>query len=96
MDGVKRFRIEPRDVPAQEAARRLGKTLAEFDAILPNLIARGFPKPDPDTGHFDLVAIDKWCDARHPHLFGGDAAMHARDASTVVKDRIAAMQRGAA
>ena len=48
MDGVKRFRIEPRDVPAQEAARRLGKTLAEFDAILPKLIARGFPKPDPD------------------------------------------------
>jgi hypothetical protein len=96
MDGVKRFRIEPRDVPAREAARRLGKTLAEFNAILPNLIARGFPKPDPDTGHFDLVAIDKWCDARHAHLFGGDAPMQARDASTVVKDRIAAMQRGAA
>ena len=93
MDGVKRFRIEPRDVPPKGAARRLGKTLAEFDAILPNLIARGFPKPDPDTSHFDLVAIDKWCDARHVHLFGGDATMQARDASTVVTDRIAAMLR---
>jgi hypothetical protein len=29
------------------AARRLRKSEAEFEAVLPNLIARGFPKPDP-------------------------------------------------
>lgn len=48
-----RFKVEPRDVPVDIAALRLGKTLAEFQSILPNLIARGFPKPDPDTGHFE-------------------------------------------
>ena len=90
-----RFRVEPRDVPAEVAARRLGKSTAGFNAILPNLFARGFPKPDPDTGHFDLVAIDKWCDARHAHLFSANSAMQARDASTVARDRIEAMRRGA-
>ncbi len=37
-------------------------TLAVFHEKLPNLIARGFPPPDPDTGNFDLHAIDRWCD----------------------------------
>jgi hypothetical protein len=64
-----RFRVEPRDVPPEIAARRLGKTLSEFEAILPNLFARGFPKPDPDTGNFDLDAIDEWRRRRHHHLF---------------------------
>jgi hypothetical protein len=64
-------------------------------AKLPNLLARGFPAADPDTGNFDLEAIDRWCDARHPHLFGAsDAEIGARDASTVAADRIAAMRRG--
>ena len=89
-----RFRVDPRDVPAEIAARRLGKTLAEFTAVLPNLVARGFPAPDPDTGNFDLVAIDRWCDARHSHLFGEPAAIGARDAGTVAKDLIAAMRAG--
>lgn len=91
-----RFRIEPRDVPAEQAARRLGRTLAEFNQALPNLVARGFPKPDHDTGNFDLHAIDRWCDARHTHLFGGGVGMQALDAGTVARDRIAAMRRGAA
>jgi hypothetical protein len=89
-----RFHVEPRDVPAEVAARRLGKTFAEFNAALPNLLARGFPKPDPDTGNFDLAAIDRWADARHPHLFGNSAAMQARDASTVARDRIEKMRNG--
>lgn len=89
-----RFRVEPRDVPAETAARRLGKTISEFNTVLPNLIARGFPAADPDTGNFDLAAIDRWCDARHLHLFAGET-MEARDARTVAKDRIAAMRRGA-
>ena len=61
------FHIDPRDIPPAAAARRLGKTLAEFDAIKDNLFARGFPQPDPDTGNYDLDAINRWCDARHPH-----------------------------
>lgn len=72
-----RFRIVPRDVPSDAVARRLGKSATDFDALSPNLIARGFPKPDPDTGNFDLVAVDKWCDARHAHLFGGLKCRHA-------------------
>src|SRR5262245_10001186 len=87
-----RFRIEPRDVPPEVAARRLGKTFAEFGAALPDLIARGFPQPDPTTGNFDLAAIDRWCDARHPHLFAGAAPMQARDAAKVAKERISAMR----
>jgi hypothetical protein len=69
-------------------------SLAQFDAQLGRLIARGFPPPDPDTGNFDLFAIDRWCDARHPHLFGG-VVMQARDASTVARDRIAKLKPGA-
>ena len=76
-----RFRVEPRDVPPQYAARRLGLNYpAEFEAKLPNLIARGFPKPDVDTGNFDLDAIDRWRMARNPHLYGGELTMVARDA----------------
>ena len=89
------FRVEPRDVPAAIAARRMGMSQAEFGEVLPNLIARGFPQPDPDTQHFDLVAIDNWCDSRHPHLFGDTVAMQARDASAVARERIEAMRKGA-
>jgi hypothetical protein len=89
-----RFRIEPRDVPPEVAARRLGKTFAEFNAALPDLIARGFPQADLTTGNFDLAAIDRWCDARHPHLFSSGVAMHARDAREVVPDRLTRMKAG--
>ena len=91
--GVLRFRIEPRDVPVEVAARRLGKTPSEFEAVLPDLLARGFPQPDPTTGNFDLAAIDRWCDARHPHLFGG-GQMLARDAKDVVSDRLRKLRAG--
>jgi hypothetical protein len=89
-----RFRIEPRDVPPEVAARRLGKKFAEFSAALPDLIARGFPPSDPTTGNFDLAAIDRWCDARHPHLFGSGLAVEARDAKDVVQDRLAKLRAG--
>ena len=90
-----RFKVQPRDVPPEIAARRLSKTLAEFEKALPNLLARGFPQADPNTGNYDLVAIDRWCDARHVHLFGASSVMQARDAGAVAKDRIATMRRGA-
>jgi hypothetical protein len=87
-----RFHIEPRDVPLEVAARRLGKTRAEFETALPDLLARGFPQADPTTGNFDLAAIDRWCDGRYPHLFGSGAAMQARDARDVVRDRLARLR----
>jgi len=87
-----RFRTEPRDVPAEVAARRLGKSRTEFEHALPKLVARGFPRPDPDTGNFDLTAIDRWCDARHPHLFGMTVGSAARDAQAVVSSRLARMR----
>jgi hypothetical protein len=61
--------------------------------MLPDLLARGFPQADPTTGNFDLAAIDRWCDARHPHLFGG-RAMQARDAGDVVSDRLTKLRAG--
>lgn len=89
-----RFHVEARDVPSREAAKRLGMSLEDFNSTLPSLISRGFPKPDPDTANFDLLAIDRWCDARNSHLFGNNDGMGARDAGIVVQDRIAAMRRG--
>jgi hypothetical protein len=86
------FKVEPRDVPHEAIARRMGMNLADFRTSLPKLIARGFPAPDPDSGNFDLLAVDRWCDARHPHLFGGTAQMQARDASTVARSRIETMR----
>jgi hypothetical protein len=92
----RRVRVQPGDIPASAAARRMGLNDDAFRTALPNLIARGFPKPDPDTGNFDLDAIDAWRRSRHSHLFAaGRAEMGAMDASTVVKDRIAAALRGA-
>jgi hypothetical protein len=90
-----RFRVNPRDVPAEQAARRLGMALVEFTAALPKLIERGFPRADPDTGNFDLHAMDRWCDTRHTHLFGHGTGLQARDAGAVAKDRIAAMRKEA-
>jgi hypothetical protein len=89
-----RFRIQPGDVPASMAADRMGVSQEAFEAILPNLFSRGFPKPDPDTKNFDLDAIDAWRRARHPHLFGVGAELGARDAKSVVADRIAALRGG--
>lgn len=87
-----RFRVESRDVSNDAAARRLGMKPADFEAKLPNLLARGFPRPDPDTGNYDLVAIDRWMDSRNPHLFGIGPEMKARDASTVINDRLAKLR----
>ena len=60
-----RFSVEPRDVPPDKAARRLGLPLERFTELLPQLLRRGFPPSDPDTGNFDLDAIDAWRSARH-------------------------------
>jgi hypothetical protein len=60
-----RYRVDPADVPPEKAARRLHLTLERFIEVLPKLMERGFPPPDPDTGMFDLEAIDLWRRSRH-------------------------------
>jgi hypothetical protein len=60
-----RYRVDPGDVPSEKAARRLGLTLDQFNKVLPNLLARGFPPADPDTSMYDLEAIDLWRRRRH-------------------------------
>lgn len=83
-----RFHVQPGDVPAVVAARRLGLTEAEFQRCLPLLQARGFPKADPTTDKWDLEAIDEWRRRRHPELFLTQPEQ-ARDARTVVGQRLA-------
>ncbi len=75
-----RYRVEPRDVPPVIAARRLGLSLASFQAVLKRLIGRGFPAPDPDTGHFDLKAVEAWMDSRSGLATDADLG---RDAASV-------------
>lgn len=79
-------------MPADKAARRLGLTLAGFEEVKERLFAHGFPRPDPDTGLYDLKAIDDWMDRRS----GLTSNTAARDASTVVKARLEAMRGGEA
>jgi hypothetical protein len=67
-----RFRVDPGDVPAEKAARRLCLTEAQFLERLPQLLLRGFPAADPTTGMYDLDAIDAWRRQRHSQLFDRD------------------------
>jgi len=82
-----RHRVDPGDVPAAKAARRLGLTETSFLELLPALRLRGFPPADETTGMFDLDAIDQWRKTRHPNLFltSPSPARHAKD---VVADRL--------
>ncbi len=88
-----RFHVEPRDAPAAMAARKLGLTEVRFNECLPDLLARGFPSPDPTTGHFDLKAIDAWQDRRSGLAIAIPETM-AKDATSVVGARLAGMGRG--
>jgi hypothetical protein len=46
-----RYRVDPRDVPPEKAARRLHLTLARFNELLPNVqVNRKQFKPHPLTG----------------------------------------------
>lgn len=92
MGNPMKFNITPRDVSPEAAAKRLGKPFLEFQAVLPRLLERGFPPADPDTGNYDLDAINQWCNARHHHLFGNSGEFTARDATTVAADRIAKLR----
>jgi hypothetical protein len=85
-----RFRVDPRDVPAEKAARRLHLTLPEFERCRVALYERGFPAPDPTTGMYDLHAIDRWMDARHEQVVANaslTAAAVPRNADDVFGER---------
>jgi hypothetical protein len=88
-----RYKVNPRDVPTEYAARRLGLGLADFEARLPDLIARGFPAADVTTGFFDLKAIEAWMD-RRSGLAGMSVPMAKTDRGEL-RDRIARMNEGA-
>ena len=49
-----RFRVNPGDVPPEKAARRLGLSLADFEARKATLPCRGLREPEPTTGAYDL------------------------------------------
>ncbi len=82
-----RHRVDPRDVPAEKAARRLGLTLAAFEEVKDRLFARGFPRPDVDTGLFDLKAVEDWMDRRS----GLTSNFGPRDAGAVARSRLEAL-----
>ena len=86
-----RFHVEPRDVPEEHAARRLGLTAADFKVALPDLLARGFPPADPTTGNYDMDAVDAWRRRRNPDLFTDPAG--AKTAATA-KARLEAQRHG--
>jgi hypothetical protein len=64
-----RFHVEPRDIPEELAARRLGLSLTEFQERLPALLQRGFPPADETTSRYCLEAIDQWRLRRFAALF---------------------------
>jgi hypothetical protein len=89
-----RIKVEPRDVPAEAAARRMGLCLANFEEKLAELLARGFPPPDPTTGLYDLFAIDEWMSSRtRPGALTDGPAL--RDARDVASARLREPFRGA-
>lgn len=59
-----RFAVDPRMVPVDKAARRLGLTSSEFVARRPDLEQAGFPKADALLGTYCLQAVDNWIDHR--------------------------------
>jgi hypothetical protein len=86
-----RFRIEPRDIPAVIAARRLGLSVEQFQEQLPALLQRGFPAPDETTGNFCLEAIDQWRIRRFPQLFPVPAIEGPKTDRETARARIAGM-----
>ena len=89
-----RFAVQPRDIPAEKAARRLHLTLPEFDLVREELFARGFPPPDPTTGMFDLVAIDSWMNGRSNLVESLTLEPKPRDARDISKDRMEQLNNG--
>ena len=86
-----RFRVEPRDIPPEVAARRLGLTCPQFQEKLPALLARGFPPPDETTGNYCLEAVDAWRLRRYPNLFPAPCIEGPKTDRDTARNRIANM-----
>jgi hypothetical protein len=94
-----RFKLPPGgDVPPAVAARQLGLTLEQFNAKLPEYMARGFPPADPTSGNYPLDTIEIWRHARYPQLHPQGPhltlASPPRDANEIASERVARMRRG--
>jgi hypothetical protein len=83
-----------RGVPANAAARLIGLEIDAFRARLPELVRRGFPEADPTTDLFDPIAIDRWCDARYPHLFRSTNLPESADPHAIIRERMARARHG--
>lgn len=59
-----RFPVDPRMVPIEKVARRLGVSVAEFRAKQADLEREGFPRADGVLGTYCLEAVDRWIDRR--------------------------------
>lgn len=81
------------DGPLGEAARLMGLQPREFERLLPQYLARGFPSPDELSGLFDLDAVLEWRRRRFPEVYGLTDAAGARDARGLVQQRIAGLAR---
>lgn len=95
MSGI-RFHVEPGDVPANVAAKRIGLSIDAFYEKLPALIQHGFPAANPVTGNYCLEAVDVWRKAFYPHLLPAQLtpAPAAHDARLVVRQRLREVSGG--
>ena len=74
-----KFNLPPRGVTDEEAAGYLGMGPTKYNRIRPQLVASGFPEPDPLTGLLDWKAIERWWDERSGLAEdGGDKGLLAR------------------
>jgi hypothetical protein len=89
----RRIAVVVRGVSHREAARQLGLQTDEFLVALPDLLRRGFPEADPTTKLFDPIAIDRWCDARYPHL-NSTRVVPSVDPVAVMRERLARARNG--
>ena len=85
-----RHRVDPRCAPIEKAARLMGMTKTDFELALPQLQARGFPRPVPVINLWDLTAINRWLDDQID-----SETRSAKNAADVVAQRLEKMRNGA-
>lgn len=72
------------DITLAEVARRLGMRTDECRPKMPELYARGFPRPDPTNHRFDPEAVERWRRLRNEQLFPElSTPKLAKDASSI-------------
>lgn len=57
-----RFPLDPRMIPPEKVARRIGVSPAVFAEKRAELERDGFPKPYSVLGNYSLDAVDRWID----------------------------------